>query len=65
MRDLSEDITRVNLPDYQPSIEQVQAKINKSTRTSYWVRNTVDFLTVAAVVTYSYNKWFKGAKKTA
>lgn len=57
--DLHEQIEQIKLQDYQPSIKDVQARINTSTRFGRWTRNAIDAATVGGIAGLIYYKYFR------
>jgi len=63
--DLTQMINETDLTEYQPSVKDVQRRINRSTRLSFWTRNVIDTLAFAGIAGGIYYKYFRGGKKTA
>lgn len=48
-----------NITQYQPSIQDVQKKINSSSRRSFWARNAIDTAATLGIAAAIYYKFFK------
>lgn len=59
--DLTPMMHKTNITDYQPSVEEVQKRIDKSTRCSFWARNAIDTLACAGIASHVYYKYLKKA----
>jgi len=57
--DSYDSIDGIDLTPYQPSVKEVRARITKSTRCSFWTRNTIDILTATTIIGAVYLKYFR------
>jgi len=49
---------------YQPSVEEVQTRIDRSTRCQFWTRNAIDALAFTAGAAWVYSKYLKHKEAT-